>query len=216
MTGPTNHQSPSMLIGICNSQDWVPTDFFWSFMAIQKTPGMAITRSGHPWDVVRNNQIIKRFLDGGYDYLAKMDVDQVYPQDYFEKLLPLAEKYKVIGPLIHDRWKFNNFAPLMFNKADYGSLEWASIEGQEGVIEIPYAHTNLIYAREVLENIPAPWYEAHLREDGLDRANHVDFSFLQKIKDAGYKIHIDLDTEVGHLTTQPVTREFHECWNRGS
>ncbi|MHA2066327.1 MAG: hypothetical protein ACXABY_18305 [Candidatus Thorarchaeota archaeon] len=185
-------------------------------MSIQKPPGMAITRSGHPWDVVRNNQIIKRFLDGGYDYLAKMDVDQVYPQDYFEKLLPLAEKYKVIGPLIFDRWRFNNFAPLMFNKAGYGALEWASIEGQEGVIEIPYAHTNLIYAREVLEKIPAPWYEAHLREDGLDRANHVDFSFLQKIKDAGYKIRIDLDTVVGHLTIQPVTREFHERWNRGS
>ena len=72
------------------------------------------------------------------------------------------------------------------------------IEGKSGVLQVPYAHTNLFYKREVVENVPMPWYEAYMTDDGLNRANHVDFDVLDKIKKAGYPIYIDLDVRVGH------------------
>ena len=86
--------------------------------------------------------------------------------------------------------------------------------GQTGIIDIPYAHTNLFYAREVLEAIDPPWYDTGLSEDGLNKDSHTDFTFTKKINDAGYKLYINLDVEVKHLAEIPIDRKFHEHWNK--
>jgi len=188
-----------LFIGICNSQDFVPSGFFWTFVNIKNIWDTIIYRSAHPWDVVRNNKIIHDFLKSDCDILVKMDIDQTYPSNYFEKFVPLVEKYKVIGPLIYDRCEFNNHMPLAFSERYDGMvLRKMDISKKTGIVEIPYAHTNMFYSREVLEKIPSPWYEAYLRDDGLERRNHVDYTFIDKLKDAGYSTYIDLSTVVGH------------------
>ncbi len=204
-----------LLMGVCNSQAEVPAQFTWSTLLMRYPVPVQIARSGHPWDVVRNNRLIKQFLDSDCDYFVKMDIDQSYPADYLEVMLPLAEKYKCIGPLIYDRSGENSFMPLSFASHDYPHLTRFDIEGKSGIVEIPYPHTNLFYSREVLENLKPPWYEAHMQPDGLDRANHVDFTFLQKIKDAGYPIYINLDVVVSHASIIYLDRRFSETWQKG-
>lgn len=198
-----------LFIGVCNSQDYVPSEFFWSMMALKKPSDTQFFRSTHPWDVVRNNVIIDAFLKSGCDVLAKMDVDQTYQPDYFERLLPLVEKYKVAGPLIFDRWEQNKFMPLAFDEVNENlfPIKLMDLTGKTGVIEVPYPHTNLLYHREVFDKVHGPWYQAYARPDGLSRINHVDYSFLKKINDAGYKIMIDLDCVVGHLQTRFIGRK---------
>lgn len=194
-----------LFIGICNSQREIPHQFFWSFMAIKKFYYCSMAwRSDHPWDVIRNNRIIDKFLKSDCDVLAKMDIDQIYPSEYFGRFMDLVKKYKVIGPLINDRWNQNNYMPLAFESYKGNEFKLFPIAGKTGIHKIPYSHTNLFYAREVLEKIPPPWYEAHMTKDGLDRANHVDYTFLDKIKQAGYPVYIDLDTKVGHKTVNYV------------
>jgi hypothetical protein len=175
-------------------------------------------QSGHPWDIVRNNQLIKKFLDSDADIFVKMDVDQAYPQNYFLEMVPLVNKYKVVGPLIFDRHRSNDYLPLAFEDYNFedGTFRLFDILDKKGVVEVPYSHTNLFYAREVLESILPPWYEAHATEDGCARANHVDYTFLDKIKGAGYPVHINPKVVVKHLATEPVSREFYERWHRGS
>jgi hypothetical protein len=143
-----------------------------------------------------------------------MDIDQRFPANYFEKLVPLIDQYKVIGPLIYDRWSDNNFLPLSFKKESSGYQPF-DLTGKSGIVEIPYAHTNLLYAREVFEKIPPPWYEAYQTKTGIQRANHVDFDVLSKIHQAGYKVHIDLDLVVGHQFTTFVGRQFKKIWDKG-
>ncbi len=194
-----------LFLGICNSQDYVPAGFFWSFIHIRNPWPTEALRSSHAWDVIRNNQIIHKFLESDCDVLAKMDIDQAYPPTYFERFVPLVEKYKVIGPLIKDREPENNHMPLAFSSHNGAELRKFPLTGKTGIIDIPYSHTNLFYSREVLEKIPPPWYEAHQADDGLGRKNHVDFTFLDKIKAAGYPIYIDLDTKVAHQYTGYAT-----------
>jgi len=190
-----------VFIGVCNSQRQMPSEFFWGFVKMANPYPTTIVRSTHPWDVVRNNQLIKVFLRSDFDIFVKMDVDQEYPTDYMTTMVPLVEQYKVIGPLIFDRMPQNGFMPLAFtqygDQEGHGWKKW-DIDGKTGVHEVPYTHTNNFYAREVLEKIPQPWYEAHLTDDGLNRGNHVDYSFLDKIKAAGYPIYLNLDVEVLH------------------
>ena len=190
--------------GICNSQDFIPSGFFWTYINIRKPYPIVAHRATHPWDVVRNNAIINAFLKSDCDILAKMDIDQVYPADYFERLIPLCLEHGVAGPVIADRWKENSFKPLAFDAVNFGMFPtaWMNLENLAGVVEVPYPHTNLLYKREVLEKIPAPWYEAYLSQDGLKRANHVDYTFIDKIHRAGYKVMIDLDCEVKHMAVE--------------
>jgi len=196
-----------VFVGICNTQDIVPSGFFWSFVRIKHVCPMMIFRAVHAWDVVRNNDIIKTFLDSDCDILAKMDIDQMYPLDYFERLIPLCLEHKVAGPLILDRWEQNEYMPLAFDKVNKDKfpvhkMNLSCLEGQ--VVPVPFPHTNLLYHREVLEKIPPPWYEAYLTPDGLERANHVDYSFIEKIRLAGYGVMIDLGCKVGHMETRFV------------
>jgi len=203
-----------VFVGICNSQKWLPDKFVWSLMSIATIGEVLMSRGTHPWDVVRNNQLINEFLKTDADVFVKMDIDQEYPPGYFLKMLPLVEHYKVIGPLIYDRWQAGGFVPLAFRYHNYPKLEKYDISGLSGVHAIPYTHTNNFYAREVLKNLKPPYYEAFLRPDGLDRANHVDFTFLDKIKAAGYSIFCNLDVVVKHIADMPIGKDEHEIFNR--
>lgn len=198
----------SLFIGICNSQSMVPADFFWSFTDIRKPP-FQIYRSRHPWDVVRNNVMISEFVKSDCTMFAKMDIDQTYPADYFERLIPIVEKYKVAGPMIYDRWEENSYMPLAFNQVNENNFPISKmpIEELSGIVDIPYPHTNLLYHREVLEKIGPPWYQAYSTPNGLARLNHVDFTFIAKIHKAGYRVMIDLGCEVKHMTTKFIGRQ---------
>jgi len=167
------------------------------------------SRAVHPWDVIRNNQLIDWFLKSDCDYFVKMDTDQSYPMNYFIDMLPLVEEYKVIGPLIFDRWPAGNFLPLV----NWAEGQVFDIKGKSGIMEVPYYHTNCFFSREALEAIQPPHYEAYLNEDGLKRANHVDITFMKKFPRAGYKIYANLDVVVNHLAEVPVSRETYERWN---
>lgn len=205
-----------LFVGICNSQEYIHSRFFWSCLSMDLGGyECAFFQASHPWDVVRNNVMIKNFLDSGYDYFVKMDVDQIYPPNYFKAMVPLLEKYKVLGPLLFERHEERGFTPLVFENADYNNLKDFDVSGTNGIIRVPFAHTNLFYHQEVLKKIPAPWYEAHLQEDGLDRKNHVDFTFLQKVKDAGYSIYINMDLTVKHIANIGVDKTFFNSWQNG-
>lgn len=196
---------PKLFIGICNSLETVPSAFFWSFLNIIHPCPVKILRAVHPWDVVRNNILIDGFLKSDCEYFVKMDVDQMYPSDYFEIMIPLLETHDIIGPMIYDRHESSDFMPLCFD-------EDRSFDNVTGIMELPYLHTNCFFNRHVLEAIESPWYEAQISPDGLKRANHVDYTFMRKFTDKGFKIYINFDVVVEHLAQVGVSREFHERW----
>ena len=205
-----------IFVGICNSQEAVPSGFFWSVVGLRSDVPVHFSRAVSKWGIIRNNQIIKNFLDSDFEYFVKMDVDQVYPADYFEKMVPLIDKYKVVGPLIFDRWRFNNFAPLVFDNMDQSQAYAVDIKGKSGVHPYPYFHTNCFYHREAIESIDPPWYEIRFSEDMMKVVENGDRFFIQKLVDAGYQPHINFDVVVQHITENGVDREFYERWNNKS
>ena len=206
-----------LFIGICNSQENIPSSFFWSVARMTHICPTIMDRGTHPWDVIRNNQLIDNFLKTDCDYFVKMDVDQVYPYDYFAAMVPLLATHDIIGPMIFDRHNTFDFMPLCFetDKDEPLAKRGKPFDNKTGIMELPYLHTNCFYNRYALEAIPKPWYEAHATPDGLARANHVDYTFMSKFTAAGFKIYINFDMVVPHLAQVAVTREFHEIYNAG-
>jgi len=206
-----------LFIGIKNSQNRVPADFFWSFINMTGVPGCAasVVRAQHPWSPARHNQLFRWFLDSGGDYFVEMDIDQVYPRDYLTKMVPLIDEYKAIAPLIYDRVPKNNFFPLVFEDADIDNFTFTpmDIAGKHGIIEAPYCHANVFMAREVVEKLPFPPYSGELKPDGLEKAQHADFRFNKFIWDAGYKLYVNLDVVVEHIVEMPMNTERYKRWH---
>jgi hypothetical protein len=165
-----------------------------------------VYRSDHPWDVIRNNRAIHVFLNTKYDILVKCDIDQWYPGDYFTKMVPLVEDYKVIGPVIYDRQFHNNYAPLV---TEGPGGPWIDMTNESGIHKFPYTHTNNFYAREALEAVDPPWYEARLSSDGLHRANHVDCDFQDSLREAGYEVYTNCDMTVEHIVRARINKEYY-------
>lgn len=203
---------PSLFVATCNSQPWVYADYVWSVFGNLLNYGgkIAMYRSDYPRTRIRNNRAITDFLASGMDVMVKMDIDQEYPEDYFRIMAPLVAEYKVIGPEIYDRWRGNGYGILAFgDKEDLSS--WIDCSDEVGIKAYPYTHTNNFYAREVLEAIEPPYYESAITPDGLNKANHTDYDFLDKIKAAGYQIYLNHSIEVNHLF---LGRANNDMYNR--
>lgn len=210
--------NPKLFIGVCNSQEYVPSKFFWSWERMTKPYNYEIEKLASTEAVIRNNKMVREFLKSDCDIMVKMDIDQVYPENYFTVMVPLVEKYKVIGPLIYNKWRKNNYAPLIGFEYRFPKVHrvsnWESFVNRDGVLKAPYSHTNLFYARESLEGIEPPWYTQDFSEDGCGRASATDFSFIQKVLDNGYDIYINARVEVGHLVLDTVNTEVRTMWKR--
>jgi len=206
-----------LFIGIKNTQDRVPSSFFWSFVYMIPVPNLqvAVVRSINSRAPIRHNELLKIFLSKNYDYYVEMDVDQQYPRDYLTKMVPLIDEYKAIAPLIHDRQFSNGFMPLVFSEADIDKFTCLpiNITGKHGIIEVQYCHANIFMAREVVEKIEWPPYPGLLSDDGLGKKQHADFLFNDKIRQAGYKIYVNLDVEAEHLVEFPMNRKRWEKWH---
>jgi len=202
-----------LYVGVCNSQEFVPADFHWSWEAMEKPYKYVKVRFTDTDDLCRNNQMVAEFLKSGCDMLVKMDIDQVYPPHYFPFMVPLAEKYKVIGPKLYNKWRWADYRPLMFETNDFPYIA-GSMKDEGAIQEVPYPHTNMFYMREVLEKISPPWYEKSYNPDRTKRMNDMDFSFLDKIKAAGYKLYINNSIEVKHLVVETVDSKLFCRWNR--
>lgn len=203
-----------LFIAVCNSQDFVPSAFHWSWERMAKPDNYRKERFTHSYGVIRNNQAVDMFLASDCDMFTFMDIDQKYPENYLTIMLPLAYRYKVIGPLIYDKWRVHNFNPLMFDENRYPFLSFPSGEAYTGIVEKKYAHNNMFYAREVLERIPPPWYEFNLNERGTNRNESQDFLMNDKVRKAGYKVYVNTDMEVQHLVMMPVDTRLHNLWNQ--
>lgn len=206
-----------LFVGIKNSQDRVPSSFFWSFIYMTSVPGLQVRveRSGSSRAPIRHNYLLRTFLDSDCDCYVEMDVDQIYPCDYLQKMVPLIHEYKAVAPLIHDRQFSNGFMPLVFSDADIDKFVCSPIDitGKHGIIEVKYCHANIFLDREVAEKIEWPPYPGLLSDDGLQKKQHADFLFNDKIRQAGYKIYVNLDVEVEHIVEFPMNRKRHEKWH---
>lgn len=203
---------PSLFIATANSQPWCYAEYVWSvFRNVTNYPGkLSIFRAAHPWPETRNNKAIAQFLKSDCEVFVKMDMDQEYPDDYLITMAPLVEKYKVIGPEIYDRSDSNAYGILCFGDKSNLVETWIDCSDETGIKSYPYTHTNNFYAREVLEAIEPPYYTYIEKEDFEGKSNHVDYDFLDKIKDAGYKIYLNHNIDVSHLFLGRSNRDWHK------
>jgi hypothetical protein len=146
-------------------------------------------------DIVGSANKIIQGMKG--DWLWLMGDDHVFDPDILQRLL--AHDVDVVVPLCLQRYP--PFAPVVYSGQDpkSGSFYVHDHLPEHGLVEVHASgDAGMLIKKHVLDAIPPPHYETEGK--GLNQ----DVNFCKKIKAAGFKIYVDVDTVLGHINTYTV------------
>lgn len=153
---------------------------------------------GRPEDVNRNKairNILSRYTDEEFEYVAFLDSDVAPPDDWLDKLL--AMKADIACGLY----------PLLVNNGLYWSwLKWDNdkkslpLQGTKpnGIFDADACGAGCMLIRtEVLRKLGYPWFRWIEKPNG--KTIGEDVYFFAKAKDAGYEVKVDSTLLCGHM-----------------
>jgi hypothetical protein len=182
--------------------DWMWTKSATALVAIAGgglPPGSGISFNGGCSVIARSrNILVERFLEQKQlEWLLFLDSDMVPPIDVVPRLL--AHGVDVVGALC-----FARQAPF------WPAFRALTPESPGlGLQVVQWVGTGcLLVSRRALEAVPAPQFEHP--EPGVGE----DVLFCEKLSRRGFRIHVDMSTEVGHMASQPVTASVAHAFNQ--
>jgi hypothetical protein len=137
--------------------------------------------------------------DGAWLWL--LDDDQLFAPDCLRRLLCHLDRpnVDVVVPLVLRRRPPHASTLSAISQSSEGfALQHRPIQvGEQGLIPVDAAGAGgMLIRRAVLERLTRPWFElGRVRSDQL----HEDTWFCIKARDAGFHVHADLDTPMGHI-----------------
>ena len=135
------------------------------------------------------NHLVKQ-MQG--DWLWILGDDHDFGEDALMNLL--AHDMDIVCPL--NVMRAEHFGPLVFDEQGE-QLEWNDLTAP-GLMEVAACgNAGMLIKRHVLEEMKEPWFE--WGPDGSPYQGS-DLAFCWKARQAGFKVHVDLNTVFGHTT----------------
>lgn len=149
------------------------------------------------------NNMCQYVLDNkNYGWLWIMGDDHVFHPDILYRLL--SRNVDIVAPLCLAR--NNPFLPVI--RHDIGSgvkggrVGWDFIRGKTGLMEVEFCgNAGMLIRRNVIEKIGSFW---HTVGDFQKDVSAPDLSFCKRVREHGFKIHVDLDNPIGHIASVAV------------
>jgi len=159
--------------------------------AIQPVPRM-ITHEAR-------NALAKQAIDCGYTHLAMIDSDHTFDKDVIHRLL-LYQK-GIIGVRAYRR--ISPHYPCIFvndtNLPDTEAMVYADAANRGVMVADAIGFGIVLISVEVLKKLTYPYF--YFNKTG------EDFNFCRDARKAGFKIFVDTDIEIGHVTTKIVRQK---------
>lgn len=196
-----------LAIGVPCTFPFVPADFFYSFVHLERPNYTFIHADNGPVDTLRND-IVEKGLSLGATHLLMMDVDQVYGDPKTITKL-LAHKLPIVAARVHRRYP--PFDPIFSRLTDTG---YQPIEDYEpgSLVECDATGCGcILYDMEVFRVMPYPWFRFR-KDEATGLITGEDFGFCQDLKAAGYRIFVDTSVEVGHITHMIVNEATYKLY----
>ena len=173
------------------------SDFWLALATCQKTEGTAMV-CAQGVDIVGNMNTLVRNMRG--DWLWILGDDHVFSQDLLIHLL--SRNVDVVVPLCLKRTP--PYDPVVYSHQNEEGLYVAHNElPQNGIHPIHAAGSaGMLVRRRVLDAIAKPIFQTD--GSGLNE----DLVFCRKIRDAGYRIWVDCDVAIGHISNVEVWPEW--------
>lgn len=221
MTDVVSWKDIKVCIGLCNSQDYIQSEFFWSFLNILKPDKYVVIRGQHRHKAAALNHIVSSAHQWGSQKVLFLDVDQVFPFDLIPKLL--SRNQPIVSGLTYMRGK--PYSPLagwkkgkkyVNNEGKPWKENFAHFpENEKNLIEVDWTNIGcLMVDMDVFSKIYFPCFiEKWSKTEGIRSKGH-DLIFCEAVKKAGYKIYVDTLVQCGHLHNYTINdvyvKAYHE------
>jgi len=172
---------------------------FYDYLELLLKPEGTMSAGFHLNSAAWNrNLIIKEALYYKCSHVLFIDDDMAFPPDALNRLL--AHDLDMVGALYFNRCF--PMAPLLYDDNPEDPTRPVVrylADGDKGVVETAATGFGFLLVKtEVFMNMAQPW--VRLGEIIEDRRNE-DIGFFNRARALGYKLHVDLETVVGHIGT---------------
>lgn len=170
------------------------SSFGYSLDALKRPPGTtSIWSAGTPLanNVIEAQNWFVREMKG--DWLWILGDDHTFGEDALMDLL--AHDTDIVCPV--NVMRAPPFHPLIFDNVGK-RYNWSSLDGKSGLVEVSACgNAGMLVRRHVFEAMEPPWFE--WAPQGSPYAGS-DLAFCWKAWQAGFRVHVDMDTRFGHTT----------------
>lgn len=198
-------------IGLCNNQDALSSEFFWSFLGMIKPTNHVVIRGQSRLKAASLNRIVEQAWKWKVDKLLFLDVDQTFEANTIPKLI--SRNLPIVSGVSHIRgypytvaagwmdgekavnaegkmWKYD-YAPFPDNDDHLVEVDWTGV-------------SCLLVDMQVFNKIYFPCFKEQWDDEIGDRTKGHDTLFCAAAKEAGYKIYVDTLVQCGHLCQQNI------------
>ena len=170
--------------------------FFECLIGLQTPPntGISIKRGNSVSE--NRNAVIREALATEAKWIFFLDDDLLFDPSVLSQLLA-HDLDAVVGLSLRRKVPFQ---PLAYGVQDEKgvSIPISLIGTISGLIEIQSATAGgVLIKRKVFESMADPWFDDV-------RIGKEDLLFYKKMREAGFKLHLDLDTVFGHITDMSI------------
>lgn len=172
---------------------------FWACLAALQVPLGTALLIGQGQDVCKNfNEALRQMVGEWAFFLGD---DHTFKPDVVLRLLQHGLDY--VSPLCSTRKP--PFAPVAFHELSgeervYEWYLWEELPAY-GLVEVHRAAGVALVSKKALDAVGDPWF---LAGQGHPEVIGEDLYFQRRLRDLGFKIHVDVDTPIGHLNPAAV------------
>lgn len=211
-----NWRDVRLCIGLCNNQEYILSEFFWSFQGMLKPKNEMVIRGQSRLKAASLNRLVESAFKYQAQKILFLDVDQTFPRDTIPRLL--TSNLPVVSGLTHLReppyspaagwfkndekkgkvcvnqngntWK-KEFVPFPDNEDHLVEVDWTGVS----CLMVDMSVFNKIYFPCFKEE----WVDEKDGHSIGDRLRGHDVLFCEAVRDAGIRIYVDTLVQCGHI-----------------
>lgn len=192
--------------------DTLPARFAHSLVMLRKVGECAVTFEIGSLIYTSRNNIAKRAIEMGADFVLWLDSDMVFEPDLLERLMAHMDNKEVSMVTGVYYRRVAPFSPTLFDRLDYhdGATAWTEFkEIPDKLFTVGGCGFGCVLMRvEVLFDVAGRYQScfAPLGNTGEDLA------FCWRARQCGHQIYCDPTIQCGHEGRTVITKEFYESY----
>lgn len=195
--------------------DSVPAQFAQSLAMLKKVGNSAVAFQVGSLIYSARNDLAKKAIEMGSDYMLWLDSDMVFNPDSLEKAMDLMNKHKldILSGVYYRR--AHPYSPVLLeklemepDKCDFLNLMEVP---EEEVFEVAGCGFGFVLLKtEVLIDVFSTYSNMFAPISGVGE----DLSFCWRARQCGYKIYATPEIPLGHVGHITVTKSFYDAYNK--
>ena len=184
----------SLTVGVL-TRGQVSAEWAFAFRKIVLPEGTDFVKiPGLPFDHARN-EIAKRAIVNGSDWLLFIDDDVIVPPDAYLQMT--AWNKPIVSGLYYKRQ--GKIVPTAYRESATGPAPIPKVAAPD-LVDFVGGGCLLIH-RSVLEKVKYPWFKWTINDESLKPHDRLgeDFNFCRKARQAGYEILLDTTVRCRHI-----------------